>query len=43
MGESVWHKILQALCGLRGHQWYQTESCGRKVLYCRKCGKMIFK
>ncbi len=35
----MWHKILQALCR---HQWYQTESCGRKVLYCRKCGKMMY-
>ena len=34
------HKILQFFCGLRGHSWYVTESCGRKVWYCRKCGKM---
>ncbi len=38
----VWHKILQKLCGLRGHDWHFTSSCGRQVRYCRKCGKMEY-
>ncbi len=40
--EKLWHKILQKLCGLRGHDWHVTESCGRQVRYCRKCGKMEY-
>ena len=42
MGESMWHKALQGLCGLKGHNWFLTESCGRKVRYCRKCGRMEY-
>ncbi len=35
-----WTKTLQTVCGFRGHEWYKSESCGRKVRYCRRCGKM---
>lgn len=38
----IWHKILQTLCGMRGHDWYLSESCGRKVYFCRRCGKMLY-
>ena len=40
---AIWHKILQTICGMQGHQWHKTGTGDIKVMYCRKCGKMVFK
>lgn len=37
---TLWHKILQTTCGLRGHDWCLSESGGSQVRFCRKCGRM---